>query len=141
MNRYRPTLVLLALLVAGQLVAQDRWMRLLQWPPATDRPASEKPGAAASAKTATQERTPAVQAFEGARFDPERDGLPFFNEVLPLDPGVTAVSVSLVDAEYVPLTEAERTAWSAASSAGNEPQVLSRVSYMRKRPYAYITID
>lgn len=116
-------------------------MRLLQWPQATDRPASEKPGAAASAKTATQERTPAVQAFEGARFDPERDGLPFFNEVLPLDPGVTAVSVSLVDAEYVPLTEAERTAWPAATSAGNEPHVLSRVSYMRKRPYAYITID
>ncbi len=141
MNRYRPTLVFLALLLAGQLVAQDRWTRLLTWPSVAERPVSEKPGTAANAKSATSERTPAVQAFEGARFDPERDGLPFYNEVLPLDPGVTAVTVNLQDAEYAPLTEAERAAWPAANSVGNEPQVLSRVSLMRKRPYAYISID
>ena len=142
MTATRPALAILLLFSTLPSMAQERAQRLLNW------------GESANpAKVATEGRnvqpveglvrattSPLALAFDGAFFDEERGGLPYYNEQTEMPTGVTGISAYVRDAVYVPLTAAERAAWPAVEQAGPEPEVHARVTFYRKRPQGLISV-
>ena len=85
--------------------------------------------------------TAAALVFPTAAVDLERNGLPLFQEVLPLNMRTTGFTAYVRDARYVPLTAAEREAWPFLNEAGAEPVITTHLSWHRKQPHALITVE
>lgn len=85
--------------------------------------------------------TAAALVFPTAAVDMERNGLPLFQEVLPLNMRTTAFTAYVRDTRYVPLTVAEREAWPFLSEVAAEPVVTTHLSWHRKQPHALITVE
>lgn len=80
-----------------------------------------------------------IEPFKGAFIDPEKGGLPFYNEVRPLAASVTGFTVHIQNAQYVVLGRDELALWDL-SSVGEQPEVVSTLSWYRKQPQAVISI-
>ncbi len=142
MTSTRPALAILLLFSTLPVLAQERVQRLLNWGVGN-----------VPAKVATEGRnvqpvegqvrattSPLALAFDGAFFDEDRGGLPYYNEQTQMPTGVTGITAYVRDAVYVPLTTAERTAWPAVEQAGPEPEVHARVTFYRKRPQGLVSV-
>lgn len=123
--------------------AQEQWGRTLDWPSTrvvtnSEQSKGERSGVA---RPEAQQRGVDGLAFQGARYDLERDGLPIYSEVFELDGGVRDIAVSLANAEYAPLTTEEAKAWPAVASVGDAPAVYARASFMRKQPFGLVSVE
>ncbi len=87
----------------------------------------------------TQKKSPPVP-FEGAHIDPDRAGLPFYSEFLPVSSGTTAFTAHLSNTSYSALTEVELTKWPKLDTIGAEPLMHTHLSWYRKQPQALVAI-
>ncbi len=165
MKVLRSTILLLSVFLLQTLSAQERTARTLQWYPSTEAveksnervaapervPSSDRPTersrvsrtekSAEEKKSEVQPSVPdrRIEPFKGAFIDPEKGGLPFYNEIRSLSGTVTGFTVHLQNAQYVPLKSDELDLWDL-SSIGEAPEVLTELSWYRKQPQAIISI-
>lgn len=131
-----PGLALLNL-ISIPLAAQQSMQRTLVWS------GGGQQGAAVKGETPgfTDRQAAEPLTFEGAWTDEDRDGLPYFKEIIELGSGTTAVSAFIRDAQYLPLTQAELAQWPLLAELGTEPAMHTHLAWYRKRPQAVVQID
>jgi len=96
--------------------------------------------ASKSEKLTEQDHLLVVEPFQGAFLDPQRGGLPFYHERMPLSGNITGIAVGLIDPRFEPLTKEELGLWPALDSIGPEPVITAMVGIHKKIPQALIDI-
>lgn len=76
------------------------------------------------------------KVFPEAFIDRERGGMPYFQESMALPSGSVDFSVDLANAQYVAVSDLERSTWSGWEEIAAEPVISSQMSWYRKQPYA-----
>lgn len=99
------------------------------------------PSAASRSTAATSATAERAVPFAGAFIDMERGGLPFHQELIPLEMGATGLTAQLVQPHYVPVTAAELSEWPVLQQwAAAKPEIDARMGWSRKRPHAMVRV-
>ncbi|MEO8588645.1 MAG: type IX secretion system sortase PorU [Flavobacteriales bacterium] len=141
MKMFRRTLFGLALLPLNLCYGQQSLQRTLQWSAAAKEATPGKMGQATSGAVVGVSADAAPLTFVGAWTDDDRNGLPYFKEIIRLGSGVRAVSAYVRDAQYAPMSASEAAPWPALAEIGGEPAVYAALAWYRKQPQAVVHVD
>src|SRR5436190_9198507 len=141
MKMFRTALLGLGLIAFYPGSAQQSLQRTLVWSGTTNGTTPAEAGKTPRQTGFSEMKDGAALTFNGAWTDDDRNGLPYFKEIIRLRPGVRAVSAYVREAQYAPMSTAEAAHWPSLAEVGNEPAVYSALAWYRKQPQAVVQVD